>query len=240
MSGEQLRAFLKAIAAHELEPSEAWHRVVRDVEKLVHDLHREIKTQNEKLQDRNAENRARDVSERATRDRLEAAVRENMALKARIAALEARVRKADEQERLLANQNKKNNLAATLPPPMPLRRALSIKYEWGEQKFDIVASACSIRTTLWEETDQEVTWLHCEAVQTMSIKPDGSGDMMNVLIPAHYVTRAERGPKYRIKRSKASGDLGIFPPSKPTPANPVPLPELERLVADLAADPSLN
>jgi hypothetical protein len=132
-----------------------------------------------------------------------------------------------------------SNLAAILPPPTPLRQGLLIRYQWGEQKFEIIASACSIRTTFWKETGTDVTWLHCKAVQTMAIRPDGSGDMMNVLIPAHYITHVEPGPKYRIARSRPSRDLGIFPPNQPTPASSFPLAELERVISGLV-DQSLN
>jgi hypothetical protein len=132
-----------------------------------------------------------------------------------------------------------SNLAASLPPPTPLRQALSIHYQWGEQKFDIVATAASIRTVEWEDTGEDVTWLHCKAIQTMNIKPDGSSSMMNVLIPAHYVTHAEPGPTFYVSKHRPRPDLGIFPPTQPAPANPVPLAELDRLIGTLV-DPTLN
>jgi hypothetical protein len=54
-----------------------------------------------------------------------------------------------------------SDLASSLPPPTPLRQGLRIDYQWGVQKFEIVAIAASIRTTLWEETGEDMTWLHC-------------------------------------------------------------------------------
>ena len=131
------------------------------------------------------------------------------------------------------------NLAASLPSPTPLRRGLSIHFQWGEQKFDIVASAASIHTVAWDETGEEVTWLHCKAIQVQAIKPDGECDLINCLIPAHYVTHAAPGPAFRIVRSKARGDLGIFPPTQPPPPNAIPLEELTRRIAELV-DASIN
>jgi hypothetical protein len=132
-----------------------------------------------------------------------------------------------------------SDLSASLPPPAPLRQALRVDYQWGEQKFEIVATAASIRTAFWEEAGRDVIWLHCKAIQTMAIKPDGSGSLMNVLIPAEYITRAEAGPTFRISRSNPSGDLGVFPPNQPPPANAIPLTELERVVTALR-DVTLN
>jgi hypothetical protein len=131
------------------------------------------------------------------------------------------------------------DLAASLPPPTPLRRGLLIHYQWGEQKFEIAATAASIRTAFWEEAGRDVTWLHCKATQTTAIQQDGSCSLINVLIPAEYVTRAEAGPTFRISQSKPSGDLGIFPPNQSPPADAMPLEELERVIAGLV-DTSLN
>jgi hypothetical protein len=132
-----------------------------------------------------------------------------------------------------------SDLPSSLPPPTPLRQGLRIDYQWGAQKFEIVGTAASIRTAFWQEAGRDVTWLHCKAIQTMNIKPDGAGSVMNVLIPAHYVTDAAPGPSFRLSRSKVSHDLGVFPPNQPTPPNTVPLVELERVIASLV-DVELN
>ena len=131
------------------------------------------------------------------------------------------------------------NSIPPLPPPLPLRRAMRIDYTWGVQKFEIIATAASIRTVHWEKTGRDVTWLHCKAIQTMAIKPEGENHLMMVLIPAEYITLAEPAGTFRITRSHSSGDLGIFPPIHPPPANAIPLAELERVIASLL-DPSLN
>ena len=132
-----------------------------------------------------------------------------------------------------------SDLAESLPPPTPLRQGLLVHYQWGEQKFEIIATAASIRTAFWEEVGRDVTWLHCKAIQTAAIKPDGSGSVINALIPVEYVTRAQPGPTFRIARTRSSGDLGIFPPNQPPPAGAVSPAELERLIAGLV-DLSLN
>src|SRR5436305_6299410 len=78
-----------------------------------------------------------------------------------------------------------------LADPTPLRRAALIEYRWGSTNFDITATACSVRVTAWG--DEQMTWLHCKAMTTASIKPEGQTGVMCVLIPAHYVTAIKPG-----------------------------------------------
>jgi hypothetical protein len=132
-----------------------------------------------------------------------------------------------------------DNLAASLPPPAPLRRALSFRFQWGEQKFEMVASAAAVRTVPWGEAGEAVTWLHCKAVQLQAMKPGVEVGLTSYLIPAGYVTHAAPGPTFRTARAKAGGDLGIFPPTQPPPQDAVPLAELSRVVAALL-DASVN
>lgn len=132
-----------------------------------------------------------------------------------------------------------SGLAASLPPPTPLRQALRVDYQWGEQHFEIVATAASIRVAFWEDAGRDVTWLHCKTIHTMAIRPDSNCELMNVLIPAAYITLAVTGPSFRLIRSKPGGDLGVFPPNQPLPANAVPLAELERILTVLR-DVTLN
>jgi hypothetical protein len=120
-----------------------------------------------------------------------------------------------------------------LPDPVPLHRAALIEYLWGETRFEIVASACSVRTTPWLRG--QMTWLHCKAMQTAAVKPEEPTGLMNVLIPAHYVTAIGPGPTFRIARGRRSDDIGVFPPNQPTPANVLPLEEIERALAELLA-----
>jgi hypothetical protein len=113
----------------------------------------------------------------------------------------------------------------------------SVYLVWGLQRFEVIASACSIRRIVWE--GQEVTWLHGKAVQSKDIKPDGTAKAITALIPAHYVTGAEAGPPCQWRRSRPNNELGVFPPNKPPPAAAVPLEELGRLIASLV-DTSIN
>ena len=118
-----------------------------------------------------------------------------------------------------------------LPPAVPLWRAALIHYQWGDAQFEIVATACSLRTTPWGS--DEMIWLQCKAMQTAAIKPDPDTGLINVLIPAHYVTGIAPGPTFQIARSGKSDDVGVFPPSQPAPENALPLEEVERVLAEL-------
>jgi hypothetical protein len=125
-------------------------------------------------------------------------------------------------------------MAEALPDlldPGPLHRSALIEYYWGETRFEIVAAACSVRTTPWQRG--QMTWLHCKAMQTSAVKPDEPTGMMMVLIPAHYVTAIGPGPTFRIARRRRSDDVGVFPPTQPPPLNALPLPEVERVLAEL-------
>ncbi len=121
------------------------------------------------------------------------------------------------------------NALPVLPAPAPLQRALAITYRWGETQFEMLASACSIRRTPWG--DDEMAWLNCKAMQTALVKPGEPIGLMNVLVPAHYVTALQPGPTFQIAKSHTSGDVGVFPPNKPTPADHLPLDEIEKVIA---------
>jgi hypothetical protein len=119
-----------------------------------------------------------------------------------------------------------------VPAPTPLRQAAVIAYQWGETKFEIVATACSVRTTPWGS--EQMTWLHCKARQTAHVLFDEPTGLMTVLFPAHYVTGIKPGPTFRIKKSrKSEDDIGLFPPNQPTPADGLPLSEIERAITEL-------
>ncbi|MDB5313993.1 MAG: hypothetical protein JWO38_8195 [Gemmataceae bacterium] len=124
-----------------------------------------------------------------------------------------------------------------LPPPAPLRRSDHIAYRWGDSTFDIHAAACSVRTTAWGTG--HMTWLHCKATTAGAIAADATARLMTVLIPAHYVTRIEPGLRFRTARYVRSGDVGVFPPNRPVPADGLPLAEIERIMAELLS-PELN
>jgi hypothetical protein len=118
-----------------------------------------------------------------------------------------------------------------LPEPTPLRRAALIEYRWGAMEFAILATACSLRTTPWG--DEQVTWLHCTARQTMHVRPDQPVSLIPVLIPAAYVTSIEAGSPFHLKRGSGSEKIGVFPPNQPAPSGALPLAEVERALAEL-------
>src|SRR5262245_329627 len=95
-----------------------------------------------------------------------------------------------------------------LPPPAPLQRAAHIEYRWGATPFAIWATACSVRTTAWG--GEQMTWLHCQAMNVAEITPEEPTGLMTVLIPASYITGIRPGPAFRVSRSRPAEDLGVF------------------------------
>jgi hypothetical protein len=132
-----------------------------------------------------------------------------------------------------------SDIYSSLPEPTPLARAAILTYEWGDQRFEVICSACSLRTLPWKDTGESLTWLHCKAMTTAEMKPDEATGMMTVLIPAHYVTSIRPGPTFRISRAKPTRDVGVFPPTKPTPALALLLSELEKAITGML-DPVRN
>jgi hypothetical protein len=134
---------------------------------------------------------------------------------------------ADEGQRQLAEA------LPVLPPPAPLQRAAHIEYRWAATQFAIWATACTVRTTAWGS--EQMTWLHCKAMNVAEITPDEPTNLKAVLIPARYVTSIRPGPTFQLSRRQRSGDLGVFPPNQPAPAGSVPLAEIKALLAWLVA-----
>jgi hypothetical protein len=66
-----------------------------------------------------------------------------------------------------------------LPEPVDLKQSAIIKYQWGDQHFEIFCSACSIQREIWEETGEEIDWLHVKCCQGHDGKPnpDVSGNV---------------------------------------------------------------
>jgi hypothetical protein len=126
-----------------------------------------------------------------------------------------------------------------LPPPTPLRRAAVLVFRWGEQVHECYCTACSVRVLDWEETGEEITWLHFKGMRIAEIKPEGATGMMNLLVPAHYVISIKPGPTFTLTSSKPSTDIGVFPPNQPTPPDRMDLEEIARVVEDLVS-PELN
>jgi hypothetical protein len=117
------------------------------------------------------------------------------------------------------------------PAPAPLRRAARIVYQWGPSQFEVLATACSVRTTPWGA--EEMTWLQCKAKPTSEIKPDNDTSLVMALIPARYVTHFEPGPGFRLTKCRQGEDLAVFPPNQAVPPDALPLTEIERVLDQL-------
>ncbi len=117
------------------------------------------------------------------------------------------------------------------PAPAALHRTALIEYHWGETRFEILATACSVRITRWG--NEQMTWLHCKARPIADIQFGKPIGLMTVLFPAHYVTGIGPGPTFQAARSQLSRDLGVFPPNQPPPEDALPLWEIERVIVEL-------
>jgi hypothetical protein len=115
--------------------------------------------------------------------------------------------------------------------PAPLRRAAHIEYYWGETRFSIWATACSVREAPWGE--EPMAWLFCRAMTVQEIVPDEPTGLITALIPAPYVTAIKPGPTFRSRGSLEVGEVGVFPPIHPAPEYVLPLEEVERTLVEL-------
>lgn len=120
-----------------------------------------------------------------------------------------------------------------LPEPAALSRTAIIKFCCGSDFVEVLCFAASIRTVEWDDTHEQVTWLHCIAAQTDRPKDQKQGTTMQLLIPVQYITGFLAGPKTRGAHNNANPDVNIFPPEYPAPANQLPLATIESLVASL-------
>jgi hypothetical protein len=111
-----------------------------------------------------------------------------------------------------------------LPQPTPLRRAALIEYEWGPQHFEIICTACSLRLIEWPDTGEEVVWLHCNMMPLAELNPNGPTRMLNVLIPAHYISpasrKARRSDSRRVSRFQALWAFSLPSIQRPRTACP--------------------
>jgi hypothetical protein len=119
-----------------------------------------------------------------------------------------------------------------LPAPAALHRTALIEYSWGETRFEILATACSVRITAWG--DEQMTWLHCKARPIAEIKSGEAVGLITVIFPAQYVTAIQPGPPFQqATQGEPSGDLGVFPPNQPPPEDALALWEIERVIVEL-------
>ena len=119
-----------------------------------------------------------------------------------------------------------------LPEPVDLMRTAVVKYQWGDQHFEVFCSACSVRTEVWEDSGEVITWLHlkgCQAFRGQVV----AGRGVTLLVPTKYITSVEHGPTFRRAKKRTSLDVGVFPPHKPTPDDSMRLSEIEKRIAEL-------
>ena len=132
-----------------------------------------------------------------------------------------------------------SDIYSQLPAPAALHTTALITFQWGEQTFEMVATAASIRQLPWEDTGEPMTWLHCKAFQLHAAKEGAPIQVLTLLIPIQYVTRILPAVKYRLGRSNPAAEPGIFAPVKLVPPERLPVPEIERVLTALR-DPSNN
>ncbi len=120
-----------------------------------------------------------------------------------------------------------------LPAPAPLWCLAIIEYQWGDSRFEVLATACSVRITPWGRG--QMTWLHCKARPTAEVRVGEPFSTYTVLIPAHYVTAIEPGPVFQASEGRRPEVLGLFPPNQPPPLNALPLEEVERVIVEVMA-----
>jgi hypothetical protein len=119
-----------------------------------------------------------------------------------------------------------------LPAPATLHRTALIEYYWGQTRFEILATACSVRITRWG--DEQMTWLHVKARPVAEIQLGQPTGMIAVIFPAQYVTGIQPGPPFQqATEGEEGGDLGVFPPNQPPPDGALALWEVERTIVEL-------
>lgn len=125
----------------------------------------------------------------------------------------------------------KPDLSSLLPEPAPLWRSALIKICWGSCEGEAVATAASVCEAPWEDTGEQVTWLHFKGSQIWSGQAGGAKSVQRYLVPLRYVTDVKIGPKYRVTAAKPSEDLALFPPIHPDPSGNLTRAEIERRLA---------
>ena len=125
--------------------------------------------------------------------------------------------------------------AVAPPGPVDLTRTYLMHHAFRRDLADFMAAVAAT------PPDEPVTWLHCTAMRTAEVNWDGPTRMMNVLIPAHYVTGIKPGPPFQLGRRdfQGSGSVGVFPPIHPPPDGALPLEEIEQTIVRFL-DPVLN
>jgi hypothetical protein len=125
------------------------------------------------------------------------------------------------------------DLSETLPAPTPLCRTAIISFVCRAQVFHVGCVAACVRRAHDPETRRDIDWVHCQGSQWRSDDPTGRASTTFYLIPVSHVIRITHGGLYRIVERKKSDDLGIFPPTDPTPDAALPPSDVRDIIQRL-------
>lgn len=117
---------------------------------------------------------------------------------------------------------------ASIPDPDPLTQSVLVDYQWGDTTFEILCTACTVRTLLCLDSGCDIEWLHCKAVQRHDVEKGGLLSATTCLIPCQYVTRIRPGPTYNVVEKKTTEDVALFPANQRAPSSAIPIFEIHR------------
>ncbi len=118
-----------------------------------------------------------------------------------------------------------------LPEPIDLKRMCIVKYQYGDQHFEMYCSACSIQEEVWIDTGELITWLHACCLQSFGgIVPNTNS--LRLLIPTKYIVSIKPGPEF-LRTRKRTGEIGFFLPDKPAPKDALSLSEIVKSISNL-------
>lgn len=118
-----------------------------------------------------------------------------------------------------------------LPEPRSLKQTAIVKYQYGDEAFEVFCSACSVRTELWEETGEMETWLHLKGRQAFREQVVSGTGTIALLVPTKYITSIESGPEFQRSKKRTSIDIGLFVPDKQAAKNTMGLLAIKQAVA---------
>lgn len=81
----------------------------------------------------------------------------------------------------------------------------------------MLCTAASVRTLVFPETQKPIVWVHCKGFQVHGTVMPSEITTTTYLIPASYVVALVRHTTFVAVSSKATVDIGLFPPSHPDP-----------------------
>jgi len=130
---------------------------------------------------------------------------------------------------------------SSLPEPEDLKKSLLIDFSHGNFDFELLCSACTVRTLSCAETGKTIDWIHCKGIPRAQVQAAAPNPTTTMLFPCDYVTRACPGPPFSIGEKKATVDIAVFAPSKNYPEHKLPQFEIHRALTTcrglVVADP---